>query len=1104
MKRKFFSALLLMTLSVASVGMLVSCKDYDDDINSVRDDVTNLRSELETMRTSLTEELNAAKTELETQISDAKTQLQAAIDGKADQATVTALEARVATLEGDLAALKSTYEAKIAQIDEAMASYSEDIEGIKNTLATLTAADGDIAKLKERIAQLESKVSTLEGLDIEAIAKEAVKKDLEAQAEALQDFKDEIANADYQGQIDKLKEQLNNLPSSEDLKEMKEMLDKYDLETLSGNIENALTQIADLQDELANYATDADLSDLQTYLEGKLTTLSDDINKNINENVNGLTVFVEKLLSSIALVPDLYVGGIEAIEFKVLNYVPVAPGTSGEKELSGASAILVDNGMTTATYRLNPSAVQLSGIDQENIDYVAARAQVRSVVENSPVTYNGIKSFENGLMTVYLKKTNTESLDLGSDETYIVALKVPRFNKDGSTTDVYSENSRLVQTDFRPRIARLTWNALDELHHYADSASVWASQVDNDTKYVVKQINYNEKFDLTTIVTGCFSTSSVAHTEIVKDELKKYGLAFRFAIPTKVYNTGADHNTNQQEFASVTPEGILSSKLPSGTTDNRAAIGKEPIVRIMLCDTVRNQLVDERYMKVKWTAKKLEDVVLAERDDEATLNCNTMTASLDWEWVISQIYEKVTSEGMSQETFETVYPARDITSELIGSNKYTTSVANMPIFKSSTNEQGDAIVATWTLAPEDITDIYPNDSKTFTAKVTFKSSLPEEYPDLVMNWNFTINLPKLPSINGYYQNYWYDPYESHDVMAIQYGSTAAQGKSIVEFRNNLMNAFTYKNDQSFIVNDIPECGTWDIQFSLDQSVNGYRANYSGTEPLETEGVPYGQFGAYQLVRGTDQALRLAWNTGHESWDNDLNYRTASLYAAPNNEANWPLMNKLSQENEADGRTPKRTHDIKVNIGIWAKLNQWNVVPVKDYTVCLVAPLRVNANLAGYFEEGLVSGSSISCADAFTMTDFRGYTVAKTVKDNTEFEKYATQLYQWYDVKDPTFDLSAVRYGMKAEGGNIVVDDNLEYEDCMTAAEIERVTNGNIKLSITKNGDKLTFLNNGGSNVETECNVFIPATTRYAYGVITEAVKVRLYPRGQVPSNAKRR
>lgn len=72
MKRKFFSALLLMTLSVASVGMLVSCKDYDDDINSVRDDVTNLRSELETMRTSLTEELNAAKTELETQISDAK------------------------------------------------------------------------------------------------------------------------------------------------------------------------------------------------------------------------------------------------------------------------------------------------------------------------------------------------------------------------------------------------------------------------------------------------------------------------------------------------------------------------------------------------------------------------------------------------------------------------------------------------------------------------------------------------------------------------------------------------------------------------------------------------------------------------------------------------------------------------------------------------------------------------------------------------------------------------------------------------------------------------------------------------------------------------
>lgn len=1104
MKRKFFSALLLMTLSVASVGMFVSCKDYDDDINGVRDDVTNLRGELESLRGTLTEELNAAKTDLETQISDAKTQLQNAIDEKADAATVTALEARVVTLEGDLAALKSAYEAKIAQVDETLANYSEDIEGIKETLATMASVTGDIAGLKEELAKLEARIEGLESLDIAEIAKEAVQKDLEAQAEALENYKKEIAAADYQGQIDELKEKLSSLASSDDLDEMKELLEKYDLETLSSNIDEALSDIKELQAEVADCATSGDLSELQTTLEGKINDLNILITDKINENVNSLTAFVEKLLNSISLVPELYVGGIEAIEFKVLNYVPVVPGTSGLTPIGGAKNVLVDNGTTSATYRLSPSQVTLKDIDVDNIDYVAAKAEVRGVIENSPVTFNGIKSFENGLMSVYLKKTTTESLELGQNQTYIVALKVPRFNKDGSTTDVYSENSRLVQTDFSPKIAKLTWNPSDDMHHYADSAAVWAAQIDNDTKYIVKEVNYNETYNLSELVTGCFMVDK-AHSQITKDELKSYGLAFRFAIPTKPYTTAADHNTDQQKFAKITPDGVISSNLPDGTTDNRAAIGKEPIVRVMLCDTVNNKLVDERYMKVKWTYKTLDDITLDDRTDEAELSCDDMKASLEWDWVVNQIYGKVSDTGMSQQTFEQVYSASDITAELIGSNKYTPMADNMPIFKPTTNEQGDAIIATWTLAPEDVATIVPANNKTFTVKVTFKSSLPEEYPNLVMNWNFTINLPKAPEIAGYYDQYWFEKYNVYDVLPIQYGTDAANGKTLVEYRNDLMNAFNTSGD---IVKNLPECGSWDIQFATGQPISGYAPNYSGAEPLETENTPYGSFGAYRLMKGTDNALRMAWNTGHTSWCADgNNHKNVSLVASPNNRANWDLINPLSQENEPDGRAPKRTHEKKVDVSIWAKYNEWNVVKVKDYSICLVAPLRVNVDVKGYFEEGLISGSSIDCGKAFTMTDFRGYTVAKTTVSTTnEFEKYASVLYTWYGVNDPQFDLTAVRFGMKVQNGNIVVDDNLGYSNSMTSDQIKAATNGNVSLSINKSvdGTKLIFKNNGGSNIEEECNVYIPATIRYAFGEITEYVKVRLYPRGHVPATAARR
>lgn len=54
----------------------------------------------------------------------------------------------------------------------------------------------------------------------------------------------------------------------------------------------------------------------------------------------------------------------------------------------------------------------------------------------------------------------------------------------------------------------------------------------------------------------------------------------------KTYNTAAPNGTDQQQFATVTPEGVISSKLPDGVTNNMACVGKEPIVRIMLCDTV--------------------------------------------------------------------------------------------------------------------------------------------------------------------------------------------------------------------------------------------------------------------------------------------------------------------------------------------------------------------------------------------------------------------------------------------------------------------------------------------------------------------------------------
>lgn len=1115
MKRKIFSSLLLVAFLCASMGMFVSCKDYEDDINANRDDITALQNQLADLQTTLSNELSSVKSELSTQISDAKAQLQAAIDQKADQATVTALEARVATLEGELAAKEAALNAKIDAVNEAVTGLDGRLETVESTLATIVAMTGDFEALQQTVNDLKSRVEALEGLDIAAIAREAVEKDLEVQKEALEAFKQEIADADYQGQINKLQDQIAALPTADQLKDLADKIDAYDIDNLAQRISDAEEDIAALQSSLSDYATVTSVNELKQALQKQIDDLNTTIN-GVSENVNTLTVFVDKMLTSIALVPDLYVDGIEAIEFHSLYYQPMVLDNGVLKAAPGQK-VWRDNGLAEATYRLNPSAVPLENIDANNIEFVAATAETRSVLANSPVAFNGIKSYANGLMTVNLKKTdayqNVNKVGDDANKIYIVSLKVPRYNSDKkTTTDVYSENSRLVQTNFTPVIARLNpesdkhFDVTDRLHHYSDSATLYNSNVDNN-ELIAAELYYNEKHDLKEYLTGCYLNAAYKHVQITKDELKKYGLALRFAIPTEPYKKAADNATDQQQFATVTADGIISSKTPAGATSNLACVGKEPIIRVMLCDTVNGKLVDARYMKIKWNQKTLEDVQLEDYVSNDTLDCGDMKAELKWDWIIDEVYAKVHDNGLDQKTFETIYSFKNIKIEKTA--PAMTNTFSAPSMINTTNEKGDALAGIWTLTDREIGTINQSTKvKTFVAKITFVSGAPAQYPDLVMYWKFNIELPTFPTIAGYNDTYWEDKdYGFHYVYPVQYGTSAA--KNLVEYNYPLEQAFAKTAkwaNADFFIKDMGGCFSWDLHFAAEQSIEGYgvvgyTTNY---EPLP-DNIEYYDFKGYQLYKnGTKKALQMNWQTTpyvgvpYVSWQGDADAKV-NLYAAPNNVANQGLLNPLDQANDSKG-IPVKTSGKKVYLNMWARINPYNYVLVKNYAVCLVAPIRVNVASEGFFEEG-ISGSvesTVATAKLAKIVDFRGYTVAETA-GTSQFEKDADKLWKYYGVTEKKFDISKAKYGFKVSGGSVVSDETIDYADAMTASELSSLTSGgvNLSLSMSADGTKIIFKNNGGTDVTTTFNIFIPVTVKYAFGTITEYIKVPVYPRGQV-------
>ena len=1191
-KTKFFSSLLAVAL-FATAGVVTSCKDYDDDIKNLQNqiDAKSTKADLEALKTSLEGQLATAKSQLETALaakanaSDLANKADKSdLDNKADKSDLdskadkTDLDAKILEVKG----LITNLETRIKAIEDGLDAYAKK-DWTNTQLEILKAAlTGDIANLERAYKAaddaLESKLSAADAT--EKAAREAADENLQLQITTLKNFVELMAGVE--------------------------------------GVSDLVADVKALQERLANYdVTKQDVASLKEWM----TKAREDVDK-LGVNLGNLEVLVNKILNSISLVPDLYVGGIEAIEFKSLVYKEVVKGTSGNTYVTGAKDIIVSNGETTATYRLNPATVPFNTLDSANINYVAAIAQTRSVSSECPVAFNGVKSFKDGLMTVKLKKNpdykyygeslNTPNSNLCKDVTgnriWIVALNVPRKADEATgqeAANIYSENSRLVETAIRPRIAHI--NTFEDatlnttlkdqqdkdyrIHHFTDSTTMWQTNVD-EGRMVYDSISYDKPFDVRALVTGCYNNERpdaatrpytdfvlANENEITKDQLAAYGLAFRFAIPTTEYKQDADHSTDQQQFASIDAQtGILTSKLPDGTINNRACVGKEPIIRIALVDTVNNKLVDERYMKIKWVEETLEPVALKPYNDVTTLDPCKLNVSkgVTWKWFINEVYAKIGDIGLSQTSFAQMYPtykysavtwdAADADDEAVRllSGKDT---PDQPVVATTTNEEGDALIAGWDLTPAQIARIYPAQQKTFKCTITFKSLLPTQYPDLTMEYTWTIKLPALPELNGYFNDYWFTKYTDVDIYPVQYntamyndiknGTVVPQGGKLETynkannlngsgmdycvFYHNMMADFTFEkvnNVPTFVVkgiynpyNNVPvgyntigaNCATWDMQFTkaakdVNETVtytqyNNYAPNYTQTKsPLTEKGTAWESFGAYRfdsLATPHIQALQLVWNKGtaggHTSWDNDINYNTAYLYADHNNVANQNLLNPLSDENEPDGIVPKRTHNKPVHMGIWATLNDWNVIPIKDYNFYLVEPLRINANLQGAFEEGWISGTAVGTATAFAMTDFRGYTVAQ-VDGTTERTKYATALWDYYEVKAAVLDVTTARFGMKQDGTNVVVDNNLTYDTSMTAAQLKAATNNTVDISLTletgSDGEQyIVFKNNGGTNVEEDFNVFIPATVEYGFGKVTKYCKATVYRAGHAPAGS---
>ena len=714
MRKKFLSAFLLGALALGATSTIVSCKDYDGDISELRTDINSLESTLKSELQSVKDQLAAQKSELETKIANAQATLQAAIDQKADKTTVAALADQVKGLESELGVVKS----RLNSIDDAIAKINDAIADIKANKADkeevtalkvwaegqIAAITGDITGLKAAIAELKEADTKLAAQIVEEATKLAAKDtELEGKiAEVAGDLAKFIAEQNELNdavitEISNINGALVNIVGQiEALQMVDEGLDNRitALETRLQGYEDVVKDLRKAQSDIATLRTDVNkcIEDIAANarnieanaqaieaLDQRVTTAVQELDSKISAvdgKVNALTICVTKRLTSIYFAPSTFVDGVECIDFASLNYIDW--GTNENDWLANESPAngeenRIDNGTTTAVYYLNPS-----GVDEESIEGgIRGLSFISNTASNistrgaaTPVVAVKSGEIKDGKLTLKLTK-NTAAINNSNENFTIVSLKAPLSEKvktaseKGKEINVYSDWARLTESVVRPyihNIKTVTDGKADEraefahFYRFGDIYSMYSPtfsgiQALNYTQYTSQSrdskrkyfVAYNKPFDVKELTTVCDHNGNVINYE-------SYGLKFEYNL-MKCYWVLNEGNTtdatNQQLYATIN-DGVVASTAPGVTGANRAAIGKSPVVQIVLRDTKNNAVVDVRYIMIQWVEKDVETKDLEAINKQTTWDCGEIATCKIGEAELNKLAAQLNLETVTE------------------------------------------------------------------------------------------------------------------------------------------------------------------------------------------------------------------------------------------------------------------------------------------------------------------------------------------------------------------------------------------------------------------------------------------------------------------------
>ena len=842
MNKKFMNAL-LFSAALLSAGVVTSCKDYDDDIDELRELINQNATLGETLQTQLNTLQSAAQ----------------AAQTAADNAAAEAKAAAAAADEAKAQAAAAQSAAEQAKAD-AIAAAAADLEAYKAEVTELLGAKADATALDELDSRLAQELADLAG-KIEGIES---------------GLADEITNnldlriTSNTNEINNIKDLLATLTAgATDLEVQKATLENYaallsenglqaDITEVSGRIDDAVTDINTLKSKVEANTTDlnaakADINTLKTDVAGIRSDITE-----INGDLSQLHILVAARLNSITFAPNAFVDGVEAIVFNSLEYGDM----KDYKETQDlAEAILPASystaALATASYHFNPSSFNLDNADYQYIDrqveVITTRSNVAATnllqIEGTPVA-----NVEKGTVDFQLRRLDTPNTSDGNalDKVNTVALQA---TLKGDAVD--EGESNVVITSPYVRVyddvinqTELFISDKESLETVGDAAH-FATTVTGAQKETPRyEFVYDKEFNLKDLIATCANKEDDDADLHNAFDVEAYKLSYRFAVAETEYPvTTGSTTTNQQTVVQCKDAENGVFVITDGF--GRETIGRTPILRVELVDEA-GRVVRRGFVKVKVVAEKAADYVAGIVKD-LTYDCaDTQTKfELDEEWMRQNVYRQIESSrgdvSLSHEEFWNMYEYDhvDVTKD---GEPFSGTVPQVVDGSASAGVATKKVV--WNIIHGNLGEI-SEEGSVFIGSVTLKNKLDaSEFPAYI-TLNITVNVT-LPALNPEFtinKVYWNET-QTAFVSNVNRPASETDYASNCQFQTKLSDAFaTVKFNEK-----LPECHAEYFRLA---------GIYNGEEKMTTGGVEIeGNTAADQIItlKKDNEAIKAALNS----------------------------------------------------------------------------------------------------------------------------------------------------------------------------------------------------------------------------------------------------